>query len=130
MPKCIYVSGTPYQNQPYQADQYSPLDYTTLDAHGGTIVEWRAAIDEIHSRGMYIMFDLTVATLADLVGFVGYLNTSTTFSLYEHDAEWKTEQVYPDFAFTNAWNANCTLPTFWGDDGGPVVIEITGCYNS
>ena len=66
------------------------------------------------------MFDLTVGTLADLVGFKSYLNTSTTFSLYEHDAEWKTNEVYPDFAFTNKVNADCVLPPFWGDDGGPL----------
>lgn len=84
----------------------------------------------MHQRGMYIMFDLTVATLADLVGFVGFLNTSTTFSLYEHDAEWKTEQTYPDFTFTNAINENCTMPTFWGDDGGPVAIQMKSCYDS
>lgn len=79
---------------------------------------------------MYIMFDLTVATLADLVGFKGFLNVSTTFSLYEHDAEWKTEQVYPDFVFTNSWKSNCSMPTFWGQNGGPVVVEISGCYDS
>ncbi|BFZ58455.1 Cell wall alpha-1,3-glucan synthase ags1 [Savitreella phatthalungensis] len=128
--KCVYVSGTIFLNQPYQADQYSPLDYTILDHHQGTIDEWRTVITEMHRRGMYIMLDMTVATLADLVGFKGYLNTSTPFSLYEHDAEWKTEQVYPDFRFTNSWNSSCTMPMFWGDDGGPVAIEVAGCYSS
>ena len=101
-----------------------------LDAHGATLQGWRDAISEMHRRGMYIMFDLTVGTLADLVGFKNYLNTSTTFSLYEHDAEWKTNQVYPDFAFTNKFNESCVLPKFWGDDGGPVVIKVQGCYDS
>ena len=128
--KAVYVSGTIFLNQPWQADQYSPLDYTILDHHQGTIDEWRMVIDEMHRRKMYIMLDMTVATLADLVGFKGYLNSSTPFSLYEHDAEWKTEQTYPDFSFTNSWNANCTLPPFWQGDGGPVQIEMTGCYNS
>lgn len=126
----MYVSGTPYRNQPWQADQYSPLDYSTLDPHGGTVQEWRTVIDAMHQLGIYIMFDLTVATLADLVGFTGFLNTSTTFSLYEHDAEWKTEQTYPDFTFTNAWNSNCTMPPFWLDNGGPVILQVTGCYDS
>jgi alpha-1,3-glucan synthase len=79
---------------------------------------------------MYIIFDLTVGTLADLVGFTGYLNTSTTFSLYEHDAEWKTAVTYPDFTFNNVWDPQCELPAFWDDDGGPVVIQLTGCYAS
>lgn len=39
-----------------------PLDLTILDHHSGTIKEWRALIDEVHSRGMYIMLDLTGST--------------------------------------------------------------------
>ncbi|ORY78163.1 cell wall alpha-1,3-glucan synthase ags1 [Protomyces lactucae-debilis] len=128
--KGLYISGTPYLNRPWQADQYSPIDFTILDPHQGTIQEWRNCIDELHRRDMYIIFDLTVGTLADLVGFTGYLNTSTTFSLYEHDAEWKTAITYPDFQFNNVWDPTCELPEFWDDDGGPVVIELTGCYAS
>ena len=52
---------------------YSPLDFTVLDPHWGTIADWQAAIDEIHARGMYIMADFTVGTMADLIGFQGYV---------------------------------------------------------
>jgi alpha-1,3-glucan synthase len=43
-----------------------------MDPHWGTIADWRAAIAEIHSRGMYFMADFTVGTMADLIGFDGY----------------------------------------------------------
>lgn len=50
--KAIYIAGSPYINQPYAADSYSPLDQTLLDQHFGNITAWRIAIDEIHDRGM------------------------------------------------------------------------------
>ena len=49
-------------NQPWGADSYSPLDLTVLDQHFGTIDRWRAAITEIHKRGMYVLLDNTMAT--------------------------------------------------------------------
>jgi alpha-1,3-glucan synthase len=42
-----------------------------LDPHWGTMTDWVNTIDEIHARGMYIMIDLTVGTMSDLIGFEG-----------------------------------------------------------
>jgi alpha-1,3-glucan synthase len=47
---------------PWKSDAYSPLDFTLLDHHFGKIADWRAAVDEIHRRGMYIILDNTFAT--------------------------------------------------------------------
>lgn len=49
-------------NQPWGADGYSILDTTLLDQHYGNIKVWRDAISEIHKRGMYVVFDNTIAT--------------------------------------------------------------------
>lgn len=38
------------------------MDTTLLDFHYGTIAVWRNAITEIHKRGMYVLFDNTIAT--------------------------------------------------------------------
>jgi alpha-1,3-glucan synthase len=88
--RVIFISGTPFLNMLWQADSpflcllapslspylyspgYSPLDFTVMDPHWGTIADWRAAIEEIHARGMYLMADFTVGTMADLIGFEGY----------------------------------------------------------
>ncbi|EPX71067.1 alpha-1,3-glucan synthase Mok13 [Schizosaccharomyces octosporus yFS286] len=128
--KVIYIAGTPFLNQPWGADQYSPLDFTVLDHHSGTIEQWRDTIEEIHRRGLYLILDLTVATLGDLVGFKKYLNTTTPFSLFEHEAVWKDAQYYPDWDFSNEYDPDCELPRFWGEDGAPVVIDYVGCYDS
>lgn len=53
---------------------YSPLDFSVLDPHWGTIADWRDAIDAIHARGMYLMADFTVGTMSDLIGFDGYVD--------------------------------------------------------
>lgn len=51
---------------------YSPLDFSVLDPHMATIDEYVAMVDTIHARGMYVMLDLTVGTMSDLIGFSGY----------------------------------------------------------
>ena len=55
----------------HRSPGYSPLDFTLLDPHWGTLADWQSTIDEIHSRGMYLMADFTVGTMADMIGFVG-----------------------------------------------------------
>ena len=52
---------------------YSPLDFTVTDPHWGTLADWKATIDAIHARGMYFMADFTVGTMADLLGFDGFV---------------------------------------------------------
>ncbi|KAI0079915.1 glycoside hydrolase family 13 and glycosyltransferase family 5 protein [Panus rudis PR-1116 ss-1] len=136
--KAIFISGTPFLNMLWQADSYSPLDQTVLDPHWGTLADWRNVIDEIHSRGMYIMADFTVGTMGDLVGFDGFLNTSAPFTLDEHDAVWKKPKYapwgfdeYKDFAIDNAYNESCVLPPFWSNDGTVANIgRTTGCKAS
>ncbi|OBZ75598.1 Cell wall alpha-1,3-glucan synthase mok13 [Grifola frondosa] len=136
--KAIFISGTPFLNMLWQADSYSPLDFTVLDPHWGTLADWQATIDEIHARGMYIMADFTVGTMADLVGFQGFLNESTPFSLNEYDGVWKDPEMapwgfneYKDFQLDNTWNESCILPKFWGDDGTVQDIGWTsGCRES
>ncbi|KAI0703620.1 glycoside hydrolase family 13 and glycosyltransferase family 5 protein [Cytidiella melzeri] len=134
----IFISGTPWLNMLWQADSYSPLDFTVLDPHWGTLAEWQNTIDEIHSRGMYLMMDFTVGTMGDMVGFEGFLNTSAPFSLNEYNALWKKPRYtpwgfeqYADFNIVNEWNSSCQLPTLWVDDGSQEKLDWPGgCMNS
>jgi glycosidase len=63
---------------------YSPLDFTVLDPHYGTLQEWQSAIDQIHAHGMYFMADFTVGTMGDLIGTVGCVQVESysTFCAY------------------------------------------------
>ncbi|KAK3385564.1 glycosyltransferase family 5 protein [Podospora didyma] len=129
--RAIYIAGSPFINQPWGADQYSPIDLTLLDKHFGNIKMWQTAIDEIHARKMYVVIDNTMATMADLIGFEGYLNTSTPFLLEEHKVLWKSDRRYPDFDIGNTYNDTCKYPEFWLEKGERIVPDgLKGCYDS
>jgi alpha-1,3-glucan synthase len=91
----IFIAGTPFVNMPWQADAYSPIDFSTLDPHWGRIDDWHTLIDEIHARGMYIMLDFTVGTLGDFIGFEGHKNKSTPFNINEYNTVWKRPSYAP-----------------------------------
>ncbi|KAF2465803.1 uncharacterized protein BDR25DRAFT_378495 [Lindgomyces ingoldianus] len=132
--KGLYIAGSAFINQPWTADSFSPIDLTVLDHHYGTIQEWRDVIKEIHSRGMYVVLDNTFATMGDLVGFEGYLNDTTPFTLKEHKTVWKSDRRYLDFDIGNNYNETCQYPRFWNETGFPIEKSYTdqmkGCYNS
>lgn len=81
---------------------------------------------------MYVLLDHTFATLGDLLGFEGYLNETTPFTLDEHKVLWKSERRYWDFEFDNTYNTTCNYPRFWLETGYPVGSDVTdqmkGCY--
>ncbi|KAL8840879.1 MAG: hypothetical protein Q9170_001143 [Blastenia crenularia] len=132
--KGIYLAGSALINLPWAADGYSPVDLTLLDHHFGTIDAWRSAISEVHRRGMYVVLDNTMATMGDLIGFEGYLNSSTPFSTSEHKVQWKTSRQYLDFHISNTYNESCDYPRLWNETGFPVGPDVTsqlkGCYDS
>ncbi|KAI1614097.1 hypothetical protein EDD36DRAFT_417944 [Exophiala viscosa] len=132
--KGIYIAGSPFINTPWGYDQYSPLDLSILDQHFGDIEMWRTAVQEIHTRNMYVVLDNTFATLGDLIGFDNYLNTTTPFTLAEHQVQWKTDRHYHDFNIGDDYNKTCTYPKFWLETGYPVGDDVTsqmvGCYDS
>lgn len=72
--------------------------------------------------------------MGDLIGFEGYLNTTTPFSPREHRAQWKSDRRYADFHFGNSYNQTCEYPRFWNETGflvdSYVQQELKGCYNS
>ncbi len=72
--------------------------------------------------------------MGDLIGFDGYLNETTPFSLKEHEVVWKSDRRYMDFDFGNNYNATCQYPRFWLETGKPVGSDVldrmVGCYDS
>lgn len=85
---------------------------------------------------MYVIVDNTMATMSDLIGFKGYLNTSAPWDYHEHEALWKSSQHYNDWNFNNTWYDECpySYPKFW-DQGGHVINDnyttaMVGCMDS
>ncbi|KAF2402249.1 hypothetical protein EJ06DRAFT_520290 [Trichodelitschia bisporula] len=114
--KGIYLAGSPFINQPWSADSYSPLDLTLLGFHFGNITIWQHAIDEMHKRGI----------MGDLVGFEGYLNEGAPFSFKEHKHVWKSVRRYWDFKLSEKV-VDCTPPRFWTDKGYGDVASFGNC---
>ncbi|KAH8802336.1 glycoside hydrolase [Flagelloscypha sp. PMI_526] len=116
--RVIFVSGTPFINMLWQADSYSALDFT------------------IHAHGMYFMADFTVGTIGDLLGFKGYLNTSTPFDLNGYETVYKNAKYMPwNFAEYCDFEVGfffpcCKMPAFWLDDGSVINFKTNGCFNS
>ena len=83
---------------------------------------------------MYVVMDNTMATMADLIGFEGSLNTTTPFTTREHKVQYKSDRHYLDFSFGNDYNETCSYPRFYNETGYPVGDDVTsqlkGCYNS
>ena len=119
---------------PWASDGFGPLDLTLLDHHHGVIEDWRALVTEIHRRGMYVLLDNTMATLGDLLAFVGYENETTPFTFDEYDVTYKSDRVYHDFQPGTVVNESCVYPRIWGEDGFPLTHTITdmmhGCKES
>ncbi len=132
--RSLYLSGSPFINQPWSADAFSPLDLTLLDQHFGTIALWRNTIDEIHRRGMYVVMENTMSTMGDLFGFENFLNETTPFSFQEHTAVWKSSRQYWDFHVGEDRVDDCQYPRFWDEHaervGKDVTDQMTSCLSS
>ena len=134
--KAIYFTGSMMLNMPWSPDGFGPLDLTLLDKHHGDIQEWRTVVDEIHRRGMYVVFDNTMATMGDLLGYGGaYTNATVEFAFGEYDYIWKDpERRYHDFQPSNDWDPTCQPPPFWEQNGyleiQSVLDQWIGCRDS
>ncbi|KAK4624114.1 Cell wall alpha-1,3-glucan synthase ags1 [Fulvia fulva] len=132
----LYLVGSAMLNHPWEADGYSPYDHTILDHHLGNITQWRTAIQAIHDKGMYVILDNTMATMSNLFGFEGYLNTSAEFQFNEHKMQYTSHTEYRDFYISNEFHEECPydFPRFW-DQGGNQIIDnntkaMVGCMDS
>ena len=70
--------------------------------------------------------------MGDLIGFPGFLNTSSPLYPEEHDYIWKSTRRYHDFQPSNTLLDQCDYPRFW-DDLGYNVTQTTlgpGCRDS
>ncbi|THZ81338.1 alpha-1,3-glucan synthase [Aureobasidium pullulans] len=128
--KAIYFSGSPFINMPWASDGFGPLDFTLLDAHHGTIDEWRQLIQELHTRGMYAIMENTIGTMGDLLAFESWENETTPFNAHEYDALWKSSRRYHDFEISNDVLQDCEYPVFYGDDGFPVNASIMATFDN
>ena len=132
----IYLAGSVLINFPWEADCFSPLDHTIVDHHHGTVAEIRATVQAIHDRGMYVIFDNTMATMGNLFGFVGHFNSSADWSFTEHEMVYNHHRQYRDFTHGNVFLDECNVPypRFWDQSGHLTndenTTQMVGCMDS
>lgn len=71
--------------------------------------------------------------MGDLIGFEGYLNTSTPYNRLEHNAVWKSDRQYLDFTIGNDMIPQCDYPRFYtagGQEVNNLTEELVGCRDS
>lgn len=75
-----------------------------------------------------------MATMGDLIGFDGHLNSTAPFNTKEYRALYKTEREYHDFVFGKDYNETCEYPRFYDETGARLAAAnssgLQGCYNS
>lgn len=75
-----------------------------------------------------------MATMGDLIGFDGHLNSTAPFNTKEYRALYKTDKEYHDFVFGNDYNETCEYPRFYDETGVRLAAAnssgLQGCYNS
>lgn len=132
----IYIVGVFQLNMPWSTDSFSPIDHTILDHHFGTIDDVRRMTQAIHDRGMYVLLENTMATMADLWSFDGYANKSAPWSFEEHAMHYKTPRTYRDYEQSNEFLDVCdySYPRFWDQTGHRIDDNNTeamiGCMDS
>ncbi|KAJ5652602.1 hypothetical protein N7507_010028 [Penicillium longicatenatum] len=86
---------------------------------------------------MYVMADSTYGTMADLLRFKGFLNSTAPLNPLEYQPVWKGDERYFDFLPGDEYKQECQYPTFYTEEGRPVqngsdsfFDELKGCYDS
>lgn len=132
----IYVAGSLMLNEPWEMDAFSPHDHTILDHHFGTVEQYREVFKAVHDKGMYVIVDNTMSTMADLFAFKGHANNSAPFKFNEHIMHYKSEMEYRDYEPSNVFQDECDVPfpRFW-DQGGHLIDDnntaaMVGCMKS
>lgn len=79
----------------------------------------------MNSRSTECAADFLFSSLGDLIGFEGYLNTTTPLSYSEHKGVWKSTRRYWDFDMTYEHESDCGYPRFWTETGEMVGRNVT-----
>ena len=76
-------------------------------------------------------------SMADLLGFEDFLNSTAPISPREYKTVWKSDRRYFDFAVGEEYEEDCNYPTFYNESGHPVIKgvdplfdQLKGCFDS
>ena len=120
-----------FQNRFNSYHNYGQIDFTLLDDRFGTLEELRELTSAAHARGMYIIIDIVVNHMEDLLYYGGYEFSSAPFKFHtgEYNVYYRdTNAVYADFVVDNTYYSGGTYCDVFGDSGYRVVDTGSGSY--
>ena len=112
---------------------YYPLDYTQIDKNYGTVEEFRALVDELHSQGIRVMLganlnDPGYPTLLDACQY-GFADTGLTErEAAEHIRDWSYDKFYENRLSWNGWYGRewVRMPDEGWDESDPLQATLYG----
>ena len=112
---------------------YYPLDYTQIDKNYGTVEEFRALVDELHSQGIRVMLGANLnnpgyPTLLDAVQY-GFADVGLTQEeAAEHIRSWSYDDFYAERLTWNGWYDRgwLRMPDEGWDEDNPLEATLFG----
>ena len=112
---------------------YYPLDYTQIDKNYGTVEEFRALVDTLHSQGIRVMLGANLnnpgyPTLLDAVQY-GFAETEfTQEQAARHIREWSFDKFFANRHNWNGWyNSDWVrMPNENWDENNPLEATVFG----
>ena len=105
--RAIWISPV-FQNGFNDYHGYAQRDFTLIDKRMGTVEELRELTTQAHARGIYVLIDVVVNHMANLLSFEGVESGGAAFRT--HDGEYRLRpksgdgQPYRDYAYSNEWD--------------------------
>ena len=109
--RAIWISPL-FQNGFNEYHQYAMEDFTLIDRRMGTLADLRELTQAAHARGIYVLIDVVVNHMANLLAFDG-VPSDEGAPFVIHEGEYKLRprggddpaaQPYRDFHYNNTWD--------------------------
>ena len=112
---------------------YYPLDYTQIDKNYGTVEEFRALVDTLHSQGIRVMLganlnDPGYPTLLDAIQLEFADTGLTEKEAAQHIREWSYDDFYENRLNWNGWYGRgwIRMPDEQWDENNPLEATLYG----
>ncbi len=124
----IWISPI-FQNRTNNYHGYAQTDFTLLDDRFGTLSDFRDMVNVAHSKGVYVIVDIVVNHMDNLLYFDGYQNASAPFKM--HAGEYKlyyrnSNELYADFWVNNNFYSAGLYTDVYNWDGTKVTDSNLG----
>ncbi len=126
----IWISPI-FQNNTNEYHGYGQIDFTLLDDRFGTLKDFRHLVTEAHKRQMYVIVDIVVNHMGDLLYAKDSKESFTPFRFHtgEYDLYYREPALtYSDFHIENYFDPEGQYPAVYNQKGKLVTDTGKGSY--